>query len=179
MDALSKFLKKIPIKWLKVVDFPYFSLYNLLVRRRVSVFLGESRHQLDAKNRLRVPAKFRSEAWRQVCCDCQAATNVCAFTPMTSLPITLQSLKAYPALTCKRSAQSEKFSLWQAKWNRTSRAGFILPANLKDFAKIDKNIVINGAGSKSRNLERGEVGFLQRDRKFRPGVCRNRYKYGV
>ena len=25
---------------------------------------------------------------------------------------------------------------------------FILPANLKDFAKIDKNIVINGAGSK-------------------------------
>lgn len=38
MDALSKFLKKIPIKWLKVVDFPYFSLYNLLVRRRVSVY---------------------------------------------------------------------------------------------------------------------------------------------
>jgi len=61
VDALPKFLKKIPIKWLKVVDFPYFSLYNLLVRRRVSVFLGESRHQLDAKNRLRVPAKFRSE----------------------------------------------------------------------------------------------------------------------
>ncbi|MFR3346716.1 MAG: hypothetical protein ACLTSK_01555 [Christensenellales bacterium] len=24
----------------------------------------------------------------------------------------------------------------------------MLPANLKDFAKIDKNIVINGAGSK-------------------------------
>lgn len=66
---------------------------------------------------------------------------------MTSLPITLQSLKAYPALTCKRSAQSEKFSL--CRRSGTGRAGrFILPANLKDFCQIDKNIVINGAGSK-------------------------------
>ena len=66
---------------------------------------------------------------------------------MTSLPITLQSLKAYPALTCKRSAQSKILSL-ASEVEPDEQGRFILPANLKDFAKIDKNIVINGAGSK-------------------------------
>lgn len=66
---------------------------------------------------------------------------------MTSLPITLQSLKAYPALTCKRSWLNQKI-LSLASEVEPDEQGRLFYRKSQGFCKIDKNIVINGAGSK-------------------------------
>ena len=147
MDALSKFLKKIPIKWLKVVDFPYFSLYNLLVRRRVSVFLGESRHQLDAKNRLRVPAKFRSELGGKYVVTVGSNECLCVYA-YDKFADYVAKLESIPSFDLQAQRSIRKILSLASEVEPDEQGRFILPANLKDFAKIDKNIVINGAGSK-------------------------------
>ena len=138
------------------------------------MFLGESRHQLDAKNRLRVPAKFRSELGGKYVVTVGSNECLCVYA-YDKFADYVAKLESIPSFDLQAQRSIRKILSLASEVEPDEQGRFILPANIKDFAKIDKHSD-KRRRLQSRNLERGEVGFLQRDRKFRPGVGRNRYK---
>ena len=57
-------------------------------------------------------------------------------------------LESIPSFDLQAQRSIRKILSLASEVEPDEQGRFILPANLKDFAKIDKNIVINGAGSK-------------------------------
>ena len=111
------------------------------------MFLGESRHQLDAKNRLRVPAKFRSELGGKYVVTVGSNECLCVYA-YDKFADYVAKLESIPSFDLQAQRSIRKILSLASEVEPDEQGRFILPANLKDFAKIDKNIVINGAGSK-------------------------------
>ncbi|MBR2372486.1 MAG: division/cell wall cluster transcriptional repressor MraZ [Clostridia bacterium] len=111
------------------------------------MFLGEYRHQIDAKNRLRVPAKLKSELGDKFVVT--KGSNGCLFVfnskTMESLYEKLQNVPISD-IAAQRSIRMLFSSASEVENDEQGR--FLLPQSLKAFAKIDKNVVTVGAGTR-------------------------------
>lgn len=111
------------------------------------MFMGEFSHNLDAKGRLIIPARFRnelkghliitkgldgcltlytSEEWEKI------------YAQLQSLPATKAQARAYVRILTSKASEAEI----------DSQGRILIPANLVRLANIQKECVIVGAGSK-------------------------------
>jgi MraZ protein len=111
------------------------------------VFLGESRHTLDAKNRLRIPAKFRTELGDKYVVTVGSDGCLCVYSN-AKFEKYVEKLESIPNFDLQAQRSIRKILSLAIEVEPDEQGRFILPKNLKDFAKIDKNLVINGSGSK-------------------------------
>ena len=111
------------------------------------MFLGEYRHQLDAKNRVRVPAKLKVELGESFVITKGSSGCLFMFNQKT-METLYDKLSNVPISDV--AAQKSVRSLFSAgaEVDNDDQGRFLLPQNLKDFAKIDKNIVFIGAGNR-------------------------------
>lgn len=111
------------------------------------MFMSEYSHTVDAKGRLIVPAKFREQLGDEFvvskgmdgCLFVYANDDWNAFEQkLTSLP-----------LINKEARQFARFFLAGAALVEVDKQGrILLPANLRDFAKLEKDVVLVGVGSR-------------------------------
>ena len=111
------------------------------------MFMGEYNHTIDAKGRLIVPAKFR-----EILGDNFIVTkglDGCLFVyPNDEWTRFEEKLKSLP-LTNKNARQFTRFFLAGAAACEVDKQGRILiPAKLREFAALEKEIVFVGALSK-------------------------------
>lgn len=111
------------------------------------MFMGEYRHSLDDKYRLIVPSRFREElAGRFVL---TRGLDTCLFGfPMdewrrqeqmiTQLPMTMADGRAFSRLFFSGASECEL--------DKQGRA--VVPAHLREYAKIERDIVIIGVSSR-------------------------------
>ncbi|MBR1967889.1 MAG: division/cell wall cluster transcriptional repressor MraZ [Clostridia bacterium] len=98
-------------------------------------------HQLDAKNRMRIPAKLREELGSNY--SITVGTGGCLYVytakEMEEVENKLKKINAYreKQLKAARFILSNVFKPEEDKQGR-----FILPDHLRKFAKIDKNIMV-------------------------------------
>ncbi len=111
------------------------------------MFLGESRHTLDAKNRLRIPAKFRTELGDKYVVTVGSDGCLCVYSN-AKFEKYVEKLESIPNFDLQAQRSIRKILSLAIEAEPDEQGRFILPKNLKDFAKIDKNLVINGNGSK-------------------------------
>lgn len=111
------------------------------------MFLGESRHTLDAKNRLRIPAKFRTELGDKYVVTVGSDGCLCVYSN-AKFGKYVEKLESIPNFDLQAQRSIRKILSLAIEVEPDEQGRFILPKNLKDFAKIDKNLVINGSGSK-------------------------------
>ncbi len=111
------------------------------------MFLGESRHTLDAKNRLRIPAKFRTELGDKYVVTVGSDGCLCVYSN-AKFEKYVEKLESIPNFDLQAQRSIRKILSLAIEVEPDEQGRFILPKNLKDFAKIDKNLVINGSGSK-------------------------------
>lgn len=124
--------------WGKVVDFE---------EGVVRVFLGEYQHSLDAKGRLTIPAKFREELGEGAVIT-RGLDNCLFLFPNTEWTILETKLKTLP-LTKNDARQFVRFLFSGATECELDKQGRImLPANLREFAGIDKDAVVIGVSSR-------------------------------
>ncbi|WP_054694538.1 division/cell wall cluster transcriptional repressor MraZ [Syntrophomonas palmitatica] len=111
------------------------------------MFLGEYQHSLDAKGRIIIPARFREQLG-----ECFIATrglDNCIFVyppeewhnieeKMRSLPFTRADVRSFMRIFLSGASELEL-----DKQGRT-----VLPANLRDYAHINKDIIIIGVGTR-------------------------------
>ena len=111
------------------------------------MFFGEYHYQLDEKSRLRIPSKLKTESKEYVITK---GTNNCLF--VFSKPYFenefLSKLASVPTFSV--SGQKPVRALLSSSFEvaEDSQGRFLLPATLKDFAKISKNIVFIGVGNR-------------------------------
>lgn len=111
------------------------------------MFMSEYNHTVDAKGRLIIPSKFREVLGDEFviskgmdgCLYVYANDDWNAFEQkLTSLP-----------LTNKPARQFARFFLAGAASVEVDKQGRILvPGNLREFAKLDKDVVLVGVGSR-------------------------------
>ena len=148
-------VKKIPKKWPQVVDSGQYSCYNVTTLshregrggkvRAMEFFSGTVEHTLDGKNRMRIPAKFRSALGKEVFFVAGAEHCIAVYSK-EALQARLQELSQIRSnepekLQARRVLQSSIETVEEDGQGRTT-----LPPLLRKYAKIEKDIVTIGMG---------------------------------
>ena len=111
------------------------------------MFIGEHRHTLDNKNRLIMPAKFRDELGSTFVIT--KGLDNCLFIYSGDEWKNIENkLKTLP-MTNKDARAFVRFFFAGATECEIDKQGRVLiPSNLKEFAKIDKDAVIIGVSTR-------------------------------
>ncbi len=111
------------------------------------MFMGEYNHTVDAKGRLIVPSRFREQLGEEFVVT--KGLDGCLFVyDNTEWKALEEKLHALP-LTNANARKFSRFFLAGATSCEVDKQGrILLPAVLRDFAKIDKDVVLVGVGSR-------------------------------
>ena len=111
------------------------------------MFMGEYNHTVDAKGRLIVPSKFREQLGDEFVVT--KGLDGCLFVyENTEWKALEEKLHALP-LTNANARKISRFFLAGATTCEVDKQGrILLPAVLRDFAKIEKDAVLVGVGSR-------------------------------
>ena len=98
-------------------------------------------HQLDAKNRMRIPAKLREELGEGYSITVGSGGCLYVYTKeqMQEVTDTLKNINSFREKQLK-AARFILYNTWQAEEDKQGR--ILLPENLRKFAKIEKNIIV-------------------------------------
>jgi MraZ protein len=104
---------------------------------------GEYNHQLDAKNRIRIPAKLKKELGQEYYFT--TGTDGCIFVvPKETIDAQLEVMKQIP-ISDPRQAALRRLSRSYILAEEDNQGRFVLNPTLRKYAKIDKDIVFIGA----------------------------------
>ena len=111
------------------------------------MFIGEYRHSIDEKKRLAIPSKFRKELGEGAIIT-KGLDNCLVIYPVKSWKVKAEKLAALPEAS-KEARGYARTILAGAKAAEFDRLGRILiPEYLKEYAKIEKNVVITGLNNR-------------------------------
>lgn len=111
------------------------------------MFLGEYQHSLDPKGRVTIPSKFREELGERMIATKGLDNCIFLYPPgewenveekLHSLPLTRADVRSFVRFFLSGASELEL-----DKQGRT-----VLPANLRDYAGIERDLVIIGVGSR-------------------------------
>lgn len=146
-------------KWGKV------GIRGLGVEKRM--FMGEYQHSIDDKGRIIIPAKLRELLGTSFVTT--RGLDSCLFVyPMEEWAIMEQKLKSLSLMKSDARAFSRFFfsGATECVWDKQGRVN--LPANLRQYAKLDKDCVILGVSNRVEiwNKELWEQYFEQSEESF-------------
>ncbi len=98
-------------------------------------------HQLDAKNRMRIPAKLREELGDgyTITVGSGGCLYVYSSTQFVEVKAKLTKINSYRESQLK-AARFILYNSWEAEEDKQGR--ILLPENLRKFAKIEKNVTV-------------------------------------
>jgi len=123
----------------------------------VAPFRGTFDHTLDAKNRLTVPARYRSALADGVVLAMPVDLTPCVgvWRPEEYENYTRGALAELPPLSTRRT-ELERFFYGSSSDLELDAAGRIMvPSFLGDYAKLSKEVVVVGAGERMELWDRG------------------------
>ena len=104
---------------------------------------GEYNHQLDAKNRIRIPPKLKDKNGEKFYFS--RGTSGCIFVlPEEDVVEKLQELRSIPMSDAERQKGVRAFTKSIVPADEDAQGRMIIPSALKSFAKITKDVVIIG-----------------------------------
>jgi MraZ protein len=111
------------------------------------LLIGEYEHSLDSKNRLILPSKLREDLGEKFIIS--KGLDGCLFGfSMKEWDNFEEKLKTLP-LTNKDARDFVRFFLSGAVECAADRQGrFLIPSNLKEYAMLDKEVVLTGVGTR-------------------------------
>ncbi|SET64031.1 division/cell wall cluster transcriptional repressor MraZ [Paenibacillus sp. NFR01] len=131
------------------------------------MFMGEFQHSIDDKGRIIIPAKFRELLGASFVAT--RGLDSCLFVyPMEEWGIMEQKLKSLSLMKSDARAFSRFFfsGATECVWDKQGRVN--LPANLRQYAKLDKDCIILGVSNRVEiwNKELWEQYFAQSEESF-------------
>jgi MraZ protein len=114
----------------------------------VALFRGTFDHTLDAKNRLTVPARYRSALAEGVVLAIPVNLKPCVeiWHPAAYDGYTRGALQAFPHLSSKHSELARFFYGGSHEIELDGAGRVIVPSFLSEHADLEKDVVIVGAG---------------------------------
>jgi len=111
------------------------------------MFMGEYYHTIDGKGRLIIPAKIR-EALGDKFIVTKGLDNCLFVYPHEEWQAIEQKLRALPFTQPDVRAFVRFFFSGATECELDKQGRILLPANLRDYAKLDKDVVIVGVSSR-------------------------------
>ena len=126
------------------------------------MFIGEYNHGLDAKNRMIIPSKLREELGNKFILT--KGLDGCLYAyPLNEWKILEEKLKSLP-LTNKDARAFVRFFFSGATECELDKQGRILiPANLREHSKLDKEAVIIGVSTRVEIWSKEEWNLYNED----------------
>ena len=107
------------------------------------MFMGEYSHSIDAKGRLIIPSRFRDELGDDFVLT-KGLDGCLSIYPQNEWEAFEQKLRALP-LTSKNARTFTRFFVASAAPCELDKQGrILLPATLREFAGLDKEVVLTG-----------------------------------
>lgn len=123
-----------------------------------NVFLGEHQHIVDKKGRLIIPSSFREGLGEKFILT--KGLDTCLFIyPMDEWKILEQKMRALPMTRSDARAFTRFFFSGAAECEIDKQGRILVPANLREYAGIEKDVVVIGVSFRVEiwNRERWEV----------------------
>lgn len=99
------------------------------------------KHQLDAKNRMRIPAKFREELGDNYMITIGSGGCLSVYPESKKKEFEAQFEKVSPFdEKAMKPIRTMLFYSWEAEEDKQGR--ILIPENLRKYAKIDKDVVV-------------------------------------
>lgn len=109
--------------------------------------MGEYQHTIDPKGRLIIPAKFRDELGETFVVT--KGLDYCLFVyPMSEWNILEEKLKALPFTKADARAFVRFFFSGASECELDKQGRILLPANLREYARVEKEVVIIGVSNR-------------------------------
>ncbi|MBQ4897499.1 division/cell wall cluster transcriptional repressor MraZ [Paenibacillus sp. Marseille-P2973] len=111
------------------------------------MFMGEFQHSIDEKGRIIIPAKFRDLLGTSFVVT--RGLDQCLFVyPQSEWEVLEQKLKALPLMKSDARAFTRFFfsGATECEWDKQGRVN--LPANLRQYAKLEKDCVVLGVSNR-------------------------------
>lgn len=112
-----------------------------------AMFMGEYQHAVDPKGRLIVPAKFREELGETFVVT-KGLDNCLFVYPMNEWKSLETKLKTLPFTKADARAFARFFFSGATECELDKQGRILLPANLRDYAQLDKDVVVIGVSSR-------------------------------
>lgn len=111
------------------------------------MFMGEYLHTIDSKGRLIIPAKFR-EALGEKFIVTKGLDNCLFIYPMEEWKNFQDKLKKLPVSQANARAFVRFFFSGAAECELDKQGRILLPANLREYAALEKDVVVVGVMSR-------------------------------
>ena len=109
---------------------------------------GEYRHQCDAKYRLRIPAKLKKELGEN--CVITKGNDGCLFLlPKVEMDNILNKIENLSIFNSQLQKPLRFLFSSAVEIEEDNQGRFLLPANLREFAGITKDVVFVGVGNRA------------------------------
>jgi len=113
-----------------------------------SMFLGEYQHSLDSKGRITVPAKFRDQLSDRFVAT-KGLENCIFLYPLKEWRNIEEKLHSLPMTRADARSFVRFFFSGASELEVDKQGRTVLPSNLREYAGIDKDVVIIGVGSRA------------------------------
>lgn len=142
------------------------------------MLIGEYKHSLDEKNRLRVPAKLRNQLGNNYIV--MKGTNGCLFIFSQEEMVQTLNAKLRELPLGDLKAQKSLRTLFSSGYEveEDAQGRFVLPMYLKEFASIKKNIVSVGVGNRVEIWDEENWNNYNSDTNF-DTIMEDLIKYGI
>lgn len=107
------------------------------------MFMSEYNHSLDAKGRLIIPAKYREELGNEFIVTKGLKDCLWVF-PISGWEKFMDSLSTLPKINVNTGKLLRHFSAGATCCELDKQGRILLPANLRKFADLDKDVVLAG-----------------------------------
>ncbi|MDD2585295.1 MAG: division/cell wall cluster transcriptional repressor MraZ [Syntrophomonadaceae bacterium] len=111
------------------------------------MFLGEYQHSLDSKGRVTIPAKFRDELSEKFIAT-KGLDNCIFLYPMLEWQVIEGKLRSLPFTRSDVRSFARFFFSGASELEFDKQGRAVLPSNLREYAGIDKDVIIIGVGSR-------------------------------
>ncbi len=111
------------------------------------MFMGEYQHSIDEKGRIIVPAKFRDSLGHSFVVT-RGMDNCLFVYPDKEWSVMEQKLKALPLMKSDARAFTRFFLAGATECELDKQGRVNIPSNLREHAKLDKDCVVIGVGSR-------------------------------
>ena len=111
------------------------------------MFLGEYQHTLDVKGRITIPSRFREQLLERFVAT-KGLDNCIFLYPMDEWQAIENKLKSLPFTRADVRSFARFFFSGASELEVDKQGRVVLPGNLRDYAGIDKDVVIIGVGTR-------------------------------
>lgn len=119
------------------------------------MFMGEYRHSIDEKGRLIMPARFREELGDRFVAT-RGLDNCLFVYPLREWASLEEKLRSLPFTRGEARAFTRLFLAGASECEIDRQGRFVVPAGLRGYAKIERDVVIIGVSNRIEVWSQGE-----------------------